>query len=34
MTGAAVFLPGRGFEQIYEDDSALYQLFSNLTLTF
>jgi hypothetical protein len=34
MTGAAVFLPGRGFEQIYEDDSVLYQLFTNLTLTF
>lgn len=34
LAGAAVFLPGDGFEQIYEDDSMLFQLFTNLTVTF
>ena len=34
LLGAAAFLPGRGFEDIYEDDSMLFQLFTNLTLTF
>ena len=34
LAGAAMFIPGEGFEQIYEDDSMLFQLFSNLTLTF
>ncbi|HEU5163137.1 MAG TPA: Ig-like domain-containing protein [Thermoanaerobaculia bacterium] len=32
--GAAVFVPGAGFEAIYEDDDVLYQLFTNLILTF
>ncbi len=34
LMGAAVFVPGQGFEDIYEDDSLLFQLFTNLTLTF
>jgi hypothetical protein len=34
LGGAAAFLPGDGFEQIYEDDSALFLAFTNLVLTF
>jgi hypothetical protein len=34
LGGAAAFLPGDGFEQIYEDDSALFLVFTNLVLTF
>lgn len=32
--GAAAFIPGKGFEAIYEDGDVLYQLFTNLILTF
>lgn len=32
--GIAAFLPGRGFADIYEDDSALYAAFANLVLTY
>jgi hypothetical protein len=32
--GVAAFLPGAGFEDIYQDGDALYQLFTNLILTF
>ena len=32
--GAALFVPGQGFEDIYLDDSVLYQIFTNLILTF
>ena len=32
--GAAAFLPGRGFKDIYEDGGALYHVFSNLVLTW
>ena len=32
--GAAAFIPGRGFKDIYEDGHALYHVFSNLVLTF
>ncbi len=34
LGGAAAFRPGRGFEQIFEDGSTLFQLFGSLTLTF
>ena len=34
LAGVAGFLPGRGFEQIFDDDGALWQAFSTLTLTF
>ncbi|MEM7482973.1 MAG: hypothetical protein AAF481_17495 [Acidobacteriota bacterium] len=34
LTGVAAFLPGQGFEDIYESDDALYLAFTNLTLTF
>ena len=34
VSGAAVFLPEEGFEAIFEDGSPLYQIFTNLTLTF
>ena len=32
--GAAAFLPGRGFNQIYESPGALYHVFTNVILTF
>ncbi|MGZ8831502.1 MAG: hypothetical protein ACXW2Q_14120, partial [Thermoanaerobaculia bacterium] len=32
--GAAAFLPGRGFEDIYEDGHTLYHVFTNLILKF
>lgn len=32
--GAAVFLPGTGFKNIYEDDAPLYHLFTNIIFTF
>jgi hypothetical protein len=32
--GAAAFIPGRGFEDIYEETGALYHVFSNLVLTW
>jgi len=32
--GVAALLPGRGFEDVYEDDSTLFGAFTNLTLTF
>jgi hypothetical protein len=32
--GLAAFLPGRGFEDIYERDRTLYHLFTNVILTF
>lgn len=32
--GAAVFLPGDGFEDLYQDDSALFAGFTSLILTF
>jgi hypothetical protein len=32
--GVATFLPGDGFEDIYEDDGALFGLFTNLRLVF
>jgi hypothetical protein len=32
--GAAVFLPGAGFKDIYEKDSPLYHVFTNVILTF
>ncbi len=32
--GAAVFLPGQGFEDIYESDEPLYHVFTNLILQF
>ncbi len=34
LAGIAGFLPGRGFEQIFEDGDPLYQAFTNVTLTF
>lgn len=34
LGGLAAFVPGRGFEQIYEHGSALYAGFVNLSLTF
>ncbi len=34
LAGVAVFLPGKGFEQIFEEDDPLYQAFTNVTLTF
>ena len=34
LAGVAAFLPGAGFEQIYEDDDPLYAAFTNLVLTF
>lgn len=34
LIGGAVFIPGNGFQDIYEDDDLLYQGFTNLTLTF
>lgn len=34
LVGVAGFVPGSGFEDIYEDDEPLYQLFTNLVLTF
>ncbi|HMB53649.1 MAG TPA: hypothetical protein VKU40_10050 [Thermoanaerobaculia bacterium] len=34
LAGAAAFLPGKGFEAIYEDDDPLYAAFTNLVLTF
>ncbi len=32
--GTAVFLPGAGFKDIYERDSPLYHVFTNVILTF
>jgi len=32
--GIAALVPGQGFEDVYEDDSTLFAVFSNLTLTF
>ncbi|HEX2059251.1 MAG TPA: hypothetical protein VHK90_00790, partial [Thermoanaerobaculia bacterium] len=32
--GAAVFLPGQGFEDIYENRDPLYHVFTNLILQF
>jgi hypothetical protein len=32
--GAAAFLPGRGFKDIYESGRTLYHVFTNLILTF
>jgi hypothetical protein len=32
--GAAAFLPGRGFKDIYEKQHTLYHVFTNVTLTF
>ena len=32
--GVAAFLPGRGFEDIYEDGHTLYHVFTNLILKF
>jgi len=34
LGGVAAFLPGAGWEDIYEDDSAQYLAFTNLVLTF
>lgn len=34
LAGAAAFVPGRGFEDIYESGDTLYLGFVNLTLTF
>lgn len=34
LAGAAAFLPGDGFEDVYEHDDPLYLGFLNLTLTF
>ena len=34
LAGAAVFVPGSGFERIYDDDDPLWQLFANVTLAF
>lgn len=34
LGGVAGFFPGKGFEDIYEDKGALYQLFANLILTY
>jgi hypothetical protein len=34
LGGVAAFLPGQGFEDIYEHDDPLYLGFLNLTLTF
>jgi hypothetical protein len=34
LGGVAAFLPGRGFQDIYEDGSTLYAAFTNLVLTF
>ena len=34
LAGAAAFLPGDGFEEIYEDDDTLYHFFTNFVLTF
>lgn len=34
LAGVAGFVPGSGFEDIYEDDEPLYQIFTNLILTF
>jgi hypothetical protein len=32
--GAAAFIPGRGFNQIYESPGTLYHVFTNVILTF
>ena len=32
--GVASFLPGQGFKDIYEKDSPLYHVFTNVILTF
>jgi len=32
--GAAAFIPGRGFEDIYENGKTLYHVFTNVILTF
>ncbi|MBW3565240.1 MAG: hypothetical protein KY459_10985 [Acidobacteria bacterium] len=34
FVGGAVFVPGKGFERIYEDGDPLWQLFTNVTLAF
>ncbi len=34
LGGLAAFLPGQGFEDVYEDGSTLYAAFANLVLTF
>ena len=34
LGGAAIFVPGSGFEDIYEDDNPLFQFFTNLILQF
>jgi hypothetical protein len=34
LMGYAVFLPGKGFEDIYESRHPLFSAFSNLTLTY
>ncbi|MDY7091505.1 MAG: hypothetical protein SX243_00890 [Acidobacteriota bacterium] len=34
LAGVAAFLPGAGFEDIYQSDDSLYMGFVNLTLTF
>jgi hypothetical protein len=34
LAGAAAFLPGRGFRDIYEDGSILFAAFTNLVLTY
>ena len=34
LGGVAAFLPGRGFQDIYEDGSTLYSAFTNLVVTF
>jgi hypothetical protein len=32
--GGSIFFPGQGFEEIYEDDNELFQIFTALTLSF
>jgi hypothetical protein len=34
QAGVAGFLPGRGFEEIFEEDDVLYQAFGSVVLTF
>lgn len=34
LVGTAVFLPGKGFRDIYGDGTTLFHAFSNVTLTF
>lgn len=34
FVGGAIFIPGKGFDRIYEDDDPLFQIFTNVTLAF